>query len=171
MRDNAVILLAGLAAAFALMHSRALAFGAVLTSANVYDLARQQIAVGNFDVSADMVRRVAWIESHFDPSASRYEAALGDASTGLMQTLLSTARWLATDMGYTAYGVPTFNTLLGPQASLYFGAAYLDYLSTYSGQSRSEEWMIRAYNGGPGFSTSSTNNYWAKYQAAKSEVG
>lgn len=169
--NKSVVVLAGLAGVFALMHSRMVSAGGVLSLDNVKTLARQQIAVGSFNVSTDMVVRIAWIESHFDPSASRYEAHLGDASTGLMQTLLSTAQWLARDMGYSAYGVPGLNDLMSPQVSLYFGASYLDYLSRWKGQSRSEEWIVRSYNGGPGNLNSQTAHYWAKYQAAKNEVG
>jgi len=170
VKKNALIVLAGLAGVFAVMHNRAVAAGAVLSLSAVQNLAA---AVGRygFNVSPQMIVRIAWIESSFNPSASRYEDALGDASTGLMQTLLSTARWLARDMGYSAYGVPALSDLMRPEVSVYFGAAYLDYLSRYRNQSRSEEWMIRAYNGGPGFTTNSTNNYWSKYMAAKSEVG
>jgi len=170
MTRNAVILLAGLAATFALLHKRAVAFGLTLDQVEVQMLASEIINRYRFSISPEMVVRIAWIESHFDASASRYEPHLQDASTGLMQTLLSTARWLATDMGYSAY-VPTMADLMDTKTSIYFGAAYLDYLSRYRGKSRSEEWIVRAYNGGPGHSTGATNAYWQKYLKAKGEVG
>eukprot|EP00899_Mesostigma_viride_P014269 jgi/Mesvir1/22843/Mv25123-RA.2 len=114
----------------------------------------------------EMLRAIAEIESGYRPHAYRWEEALGEPSVGLMQTLLSTARWLATDMGYVAFGVPTLEALMDPWISLYFGAAYLDWLSHYGGRPQSLEFMVRAYNGGPGGATSSaTLAYWRKYQA------
>lgn len=171
MKKNTVLVLAGLAGLFAAMHKRAIAGEGILPLENVRDLARQAIGIGNFNVPVERLVRIAWIESHFDPSASRWEVHIGDTSTGLAQTLLGTARWLAKDMGYTAYGVPSLSDLASPQISLYFGAAYLDWLSRYRGQSRSEEWIVRSYNGGPGHSTAATNNYWNKYRKAVGEVG
>lgn len=171
MKEKALLVLAGLAGLFAVMHKRVMAGEGALSPANVKTLARQAIEIDNLNVPVDRLVRIAWIESHFDPTASRYEAGIGDTSTGLTQTLLSTARWLAQDMGYTAYGVPTLAALASPQVSLYFGAAYLDYLSKYRGRSRSEEWVVRAYNGGPGHTTAGTNAYWRKYQRAIEEVG
>lgn len=121
-------------------------------------------------VDGQMVLAIGWIESGFNPTAVRYEARINDASVGVMQTLVATAQWLAADMGYTAYGVPDFEALLDAETSVYFGAAYLDYLANRNGLTRggSEETIVRAYNGGPGgASSAATAPYWAKYQAAK----
>lgn len=169
--ENLTLMLGGLAALFAVLHKSAVASGNTLSLPNVRNLARQAIGIGNFNVPVDRLVRIAWIESHFDPNAARYEPHLGDTSTGLTQTLLSTARWLAKDMGYSAYGIPTAAALTSPQVSLYFGAAYLDWLSTYRGIDRGEEWIVRSYNGGPGHSQSATERYWAKFQAAEKEIG
>lgn len=43
-----------------------------------------------------MICAIADIESSRQPLAYRFEPKLGEASTGLMQTLQSTADWLAT---------------------------------------------------------------------------
>lgn len=43
-----------------------------------------------------MVCAIAEVESSRLPLAYRFEPKLGEASTGLMQTLQSTAEWLAT---------------------------------------------------------------------------
>lgn len=174
MKARTLTLLAGLAGAFALLSRRTLAAGAaggVLSLREVRALAEGTVAAFAFDVPADLVVRIAWIESHFNPSAIRYEAHIGDASAGLMQTLLGTAQWLARDMGYSAFGVPDLARLLEPQASLYFGAAYLDYLRTWRGQRRSDEWIVRHYNTGPGASDALGEPYWQKYLAAKKEIG
>jgi len=118
-----------------------------------------------------MISAIAEIESNKQPFAYRYEPKLGEASTGIMQTLQSTAEWLARDMGYRAYeieGAPTI--LYRPFVSVYFGAAFLKWLSTYDGKKRNEEFMVRAYNGGPKKAThKSTLQYWTRYQLVKQE--
>lgn len=43
-----------------------------------------------------MICAIAEVESSRIPLAYRFEPRLGEASTGLMQTLQSTAEWLAT---------------------------------------------------------------------------
>eukprot|EP00250_Pteridium_aquilinum_P015870 c22811_g1_i2 orf=433-1734(+) len=80
-----------------------------------------------------MICAIAEIESDRQPLAYRFEPKLGEASTGLMQTLQSTAEWFA--------------------------------------RAQSEEFMVRAYNGGPKHTTSkSTLVYWNKYLAAKKSL-
>lgn len=119
-----------------------------------------------------MICAIAEIESNRQPFAYRYEPKLGEASTGVMQTLQSTAEWLARDMGYRAYELQGASTMLyRPFVSVYFGAAFLKWLSTYDGKKRSEEFMVRAYNGGPKRAThKSTLRYWTRYQLVKQEL-
>ncbi|GLJ52663.1 hypothetical protein SUGI_1120900 [Cryptomeria japonica] len=119
-----------------------------------------------------MICAIAEIESERQPFAYRYEPQLGEASTGIMQTLQSTAEWLARDMGYTVYQVEGAPTMLyRPFVSVYFGAAYLKWLSTYDGKKRSEEFMVRAYNGGPKRANhKSTLQYWKRYQLVKQSL-
>lgn len=70
-----------------------------------------------------MLCAIAEIESDRRPLAYRFEPALGEASTGLMQVLQSTAEWLARDMGYRAYTVNwASEQLYRPFAAVYFGA-------------------------------------------------
>lgn len=171
MSDRVAGLVALLAGAFALLHRRVLAGEAgAMTADQVRGFARSIVDSFGFDVAPDMLVRIARIESNFDPSAVRPEPQIGDASAGLMQTLVSTARWLA-DMGYDAFGDnPDLARLMQPQASLYFGAAYLDWLvNAYPG--KSEGWIVRSYNGGPGHSKAATDEYWRRYQDAKAELG
>jgi hypothetical protein len=47
---------------------------------------------------------ISLVESGGVKNAYRYEAHLNEGSAGLCQMLLSTAMWLANDMGYTAHG-------------------------------------------------------------------
>ncbi len=182
-QTNLAFIVAGLAAAFAFLNRKAFASeGPLWTLENVRAVAGTTVRSFNLRVDPDLIARIAWIESsnrereadavRFNTTALRFENHIGDASAGLMQTLVGTARWLAKDMGYTAFGVPTLDTLLSsPQASIYFGAAYLDYLSRYRGQARAEEWIVRSYNGGPGNVGNATADYWDKYLDAKKVVG
>lgn len=85
-------------------------------------------------------------ESSFDPSAYRFEAALNDASYGLMQVLYSTAR----DRGYS--GAP--EGLYDPMTNIRIGMRQLkwswDYLSTRM-RGLSELQWISSYNAGVGY--------------------
>ena len=54
--------------------------------------------------------------------------------TGLMGIDYPTAAWLSRDCGYTAYAVSSVDDLYNPFASMYFGAAYLGWLSRYEGR-------------------------------------
>lgn len=119
-----------------------------------------------------MICAISEIESDRQPFAYRFEPELGEASTGIMQTLQSTAEWLAREMGYKAYeikGAPAM--LYRPFVSIYFGAAFLKWLSTYEGKKRSEEFIVRAYNGGPKRANhKSTLQYWNRYQVVKQNL-
>lgn len=116
------------------------------------------------------VAAIAEVESSRLPLSLRYEPRREESSTGLMQVLQSTGEWLARDMGYTYYSVDWSSSLslYPPFTALYFGCAYLDWLSTYGGRKRREEFMVRGYNGGPGgVEGEKTERYWEKYQVAK----
>ena len=114
---------------------------------------------------------VAWIESAFNPTAVRVEPRIGDASVGLMQTLVGTARDMS--RSFQDKGVPDFSALLDPETSMYFGIAYLFWLKGRDAFDRhGEEFAIRAYNGGPGgWSRSATQPYWDRYRAARERFG
>lgn len=177
MSDQLLALVTGLAGALYLLHRRQV--GAAdgpatpMSESEVRTLAENIVRSFGLQVDPAMLVRIAWIESTFDPNALRPEPQIADASAGLMQTLEGTAEWLASDMGYDAFGTnPNLQTLMSPQASLYYGAAYLEWLSNYRGQRRSEEWTVRGYNGGPGGADASyTLGYWRKYQDAKERFG
>ena len=143
------------------------------TSAELLKLAKEALQKHSnvLKVDAIMLAAVALVESSGDPKAYRYESHLGEASTGLTQVLTSTARWLAKDLGFNAYGIPTEEDLYNPEVSMYFGAAYLTWLSTYKGKKQSEEFVVRGFNGGPnGIKLKATQRYWEKYQKAKKEM-
>lgn len=150
-----------------------------LTKPEVLELARVTVDRFGLRSPVDMLVTMAWIESSFRPWV------IGDEgrSFGLMQLLdeprdRSTAQWLARDLGFNAYGssLPR-SELLRPQVSMYLGAAYVHWLSRYRGIARSEQWIVRAYNGGPGWesasssSLSNTLRHWNRYLAAKAQLG
>lgn len=99
---------------------------------------------GAFDLAE--ILAVIEIESGFNPRAYRAEPQLGDASRGLMQLLLSTAR----DRGYR--GVP--DGLYDPATNIRFGIAHLqwgrDYLRSRLGRAPSVSEWVGAYNAGVG---------------------
>lgn len=135
---------------------------------DVYNLAASQISTYGFNVAADMAAAIAIVESGdvsnpstgCNPAATRYEAKLGVSSDGLMQVLSTTAAWL-NSIGYTAYA-PT--GLADPATGMYYGLAYLDWLTKRGG---GENAVVQGYNAGPG---NASAPYLAKYIRAKSWV-
>lgn len=172
MSAKAAAALALVAVGLVAINERVLAGGlAPLSLSQVRALARD-VTSNLVRADPDMIVRIAWIESAFNPAAIRAEPKIGDASVGLMQTLISTAQWLHSDLGFTRLGRPDAATLMDPRQSMYFGGAYLLWLSTYRGRQRGEEFMVRAYNGGPGGADSSaTLEYWRRYLDAKRRFG
>lgn len=151
------------------------ASGGKLSQAQVEKYAK--LIVANFFPNVDwrMLVTMAYIESSFNPKAYRYESHIKDASYGLMQVLLGTAKWIYTDLGKRAYGTPTASNLYTPEQAMYYGAAYVNWLRTYKGVARSPEWIVRAYNGGPGWASTTngknmTLNHWTKYKKARDKL-
>ncbi|GLJ04865.1 hypothetical protein SUGI_0005030 [Cryptomeria japonica] len=61
--------------------------------------------------------------------------------------------------------------LYKPVVSVYLGAAYLKWLSTYDGKKRGEEFMVHAFNGGPKRENHKSNlQYWKRYQLVKQSL-
>lgn len=142
-----------------------------LTRAEVEDLARR--TVQTYDLKADWRDLVttAAIESSWRPHV------VGDdgRSIGLMQTQLATAQDLASK-GYVAHGTPDADDLRNPAVSMYFGAAYFDWLWRYFPAAQaSKEWQVRAYNGGPGWPNTNagpslTAKYWRKWRDRRAQL-
>lgn len=142
-----------------------------LSIAEVERLARRTVERDFPRVDPLMLRAIAEIESARNPKAVRPEPQINDASAGLMQTLLATARWLAGPMGKDRFGTnPELADLLDPRVSMYYGAAMLDWLSTWRGQDRPEHWIVQSYNGGPGNFSAQTERYYERYEAAKARL-
>jgi len=147
-----------------------------LSRAQVEAIAQHVCASYFPNIDWRMVVAIASIESSFNPTAARTEynsnGSVRDVSYGMMQVLTGTASWLYTDLGARAYGAPTPALLSQPEANIYFGTAFLNWLAGYHGGGHTEEWVVRAYNGGQGWQStakgpSMTEAYWAKYQSRK----
>lgn len=138
-------------------------------ASKVIGVAQNYNILYGFNIDPVMVAAIVKNESSFDPKAYRYEPHIDDASYGLMQTLLKTAQWMH-DIGYVAFPRPSGESLYDGNTSIYFGMAYLHYLSRYRGKKRDERFIIESYNGGPGNTNRQTADYYEKYTNAKTEV-
>lgn len=116
-----------------------------------------------------MICAIAELASDRQPLAKRYDKKTKETTVGIMQILPKTAEWLFRDMGYRSYKVQEDpNILFRPFVSVYFGAAYLIWLSNFEQRERSEEFVIRAYRCGTKKAThKSTLNYWKLYLSVK----
>lgn len=167
------------------------ATGPQLSLPETSELVRWTLASDNFpDVSPLMLGTVIEIESARRPMAIRPEPGIEDFSVGMTQTLVKTARALHDRLGFDAWPSPGHlnmdygetdsrrvsespaKILFDPRASIYYGAAALQDIAWYGSGNHSEEWIIRAYNGGPkyGPTSSATLNHWRKYQAAQEQI-
>lgn len=166
-RDGVIAAL-GLAGLFFALHTRQVQAGAVLDRATVEAMAARNNSAYGWSVSPRLVAAIAKVESDYNPLAIRFEPYVPhvggpDFSVGLMQTLVSTAEWLHDGMGYRGKPRPTRESLMDAETSLYYGQAYLHYLSRYGGRARDTDWIIQSYNAGPGNAQAA---YLAKVKAA-----
>lgn len=124
-----------------------------LTETEVKALAAHIVDYYGFNVDVKLLVATAWIESSFRPWVYRHEkradGTIWDTSYGLMQTLVGTAADMYAK-GYRDMGEPTTINLKSPYVSMYFGAAYFDWLKR-NWANKPYEWYVRAYNGGPGW--------------------
>lgn len=85
--------------------------------------------------------------------------------TGLMGVDYPTACWLYKDLGYKAYKVESVEDLMKPFVSMYFGAAYLAWLSEYEGRERTPQFVVQAYIAGPkNVNLQETGPLWLKFE-------
>jgi soluble lytic murein transglycosylase-like protein len=145
--------LAAIAAVLAIVASRGLAEPApprtaerisVERAADIIDFWNQAEHAGGFDVR-DVLAIVA-IESAFDPAAHRDEPHIGDASRGLMQVLLSTAR----DRGFVGDPAWLYDPVVSVQIGLRQLAWSRRFLADRLGRSPTEAEWIGSYNAGVG---------------------
>lgn len=89
----------------------------------------------------------------------------GQQGTGLMQTELQTVQWLAScSPRYGVFSVASAADLSRPFVSMFYGAAYVHWLSRFEGKVQGEEFIVRGYVGGPNGSRSAeTLPFWESY--------
>ncbi|CAN4103793.1 unnamed protein product [Withania somnifera] len=89
--------------------------------------------------------------------------------TGLMGIDYPTARWLYKDLSYKAHKVESVEDLTKPFVSMYFGAAYVAWLSEYEGRERSLQFIVQAYLAGPqNVNLQETGPMWLRFEEALS---
>ncbi|XP_043698786.1 uncharacterized protein LOC122649621 [Telopea speciosissima] len=123
-------------------------------------------------VDPDMICAIAELQSDRQLLTTRYNKKTKETGFGIMQLSPKTAEWLVRDMGYRQYEIEGDSTLLyKPFISVYFGAAYLKWLSNYEEKERNEEFVIRAYKGGTKKAKhKSTLDYWRRYLSVKQSL-
>ncbi|GMN36482.1 hypothetical protein TIFTF001_042446 [Ficus carica] len=116
-----------------------------------------------------MICAIAELESDRHPLAKWYDKKSKDTTRGIMQLLPKTADWLYRDLHYQSYEVEGNPDLLfKPFVNVYFGAAYLKWLSNFDQKERSEEFVVRSYKGGTKKATSKkTLPFWQRYLSVK----
>ncbi|CAN6879226.1 unnamed protein product [Brassica oleracea] len=117
----------------------------------------------------EMICAIAELESDRKPLIMRYNKKTKETGLGILQVFAKTAEWLAGGQGYQEYNVDDNPDLLHkPFINVYFAAAYLKWLTDYQNNQRSEEFVVRAYNGGTKKAThKSTLPYWKRYLVVK----
>ncbi|KAK9152196.1 hypothetical protein Syun_010505 [Stephania yunnanensis] len=123
-------------------------------------------------IDPDIICAIAELESDRQLLATRYNKKIKDYTIGIMQLLPQTAEWLFREMGYRAYDIiGNPDMLYRPFTSVYFGAAYLNWLSSYEGIERMEEFVVRAYRHGTKKAThKSTLKCWQLYLSVKQSL-
>ncbi|XP_050221058.1 uncharacterized protein LOC126671334 [Mercurialis annua] len=123
-------------------------------------------------IATDMLCAIAELASDRQLLAENYDKKIKQTTLGIMQILPKTAEWLVRDLGYRTYAVEDNQEILyRPFVSVYFGAAYLRWLSNFEQKERSEEFVVRAYKGGTKKAThKSTLQYWKGYLSVKESL-
>lgn len=97
-------------------------------------------AAVKYNVEPALIKAIIKVESNFDPMAYRSEVVVGDASWGLMQVLLSTAKEV------TGNSSLTVSELINPANNIDIGTKFLSrQLNRYGGNVKD---AIAAYNSG-----------------------
>lgn len=119
-----------------------------------------------------MICALADILSDRQLLAERYDKKTKETKLGIMQISLPTANWLVREMGYKNYDIEgNPHMLYRPFVNVYFGAAYIKWLSNHDDKERSEEYVVRAYKGGIKNAThKSTVDYFARYLSVKDSL-
>ncbi|WOL12271.1 hypothetical protein Cni_G21037 [Canna indica] len=126
----------------------------------------------NSQIEPDMICAIAEIASGRQLLAECYDRKTKQSRIGIMQIAPEIAEWLVRDMGYRKYEVEGNPAMLfKPFVNVYFGAAYIKWLSSCDGKERTEEFVIRAYNGGiKKANHKSTVDYFRRYLSIRDSL-
>ncbi|KAJ4748286.1 transglycosylase [Rhynchospora pubera] len=126
----------------------------------------------NSQLDPNMICALCEIVSDRKLFIEQYEKKLKETRIGIMQVAPETADWLSREMGYRAYEIDiNTNVLYRPFVNVYFGAAYIKWLSSCDGKERNEEFVIRAYKGGKKKAMhKSTQIYFQRYMSVKESL-
>ena len=123
--------------------------GAVVLSQSTLDPIIQEMGQ-KYGIEPELIKAHIKVESNWDVNASRYEAHKGDASWGLMQLLLSTAREVLQNPNLTT------TQLIQPRNNIEAGTRFISQLRSRFGNVRN---AIAAYNAGSPRLDSTGKNY------------
>lgn len=98
-----------------------------------------QSAAKQYQIDPDLIRAIISVESNWDPNAYRAEPQISDASYGLMQLLLSTAKSVSGNSSLTP------NQLIDPTLNISLGSQYLRQLYNRFGNLMD---VVASYNAG-----------------------
>ncbi|XP_027343816.1 uncharacterized protein LOC113856266 [Abrus precatorius] len=102
-------------------------------------------------------------------SSMRFVHGVG-SRPGIMGIDYSTASWLYFDLGSKAYELESVDDLNNPFVSMYFGAAYVAWLSEYEGRERNPEFFVEAYFVGPkNVNLQDTSTLWLEFKETLSK--
>lgn len=123
--------------------------GAVILSPSTLEPIITEMGI-KYNVEPALIKAHIKQESNWDVNASRFEAHKGDASWGLMQLLLSTAKEVLRN--------PTLTTtqLIQPRVNIEAGTKFISQLQSRFGNMRD---VIAAYNAGSPRLNSKTGKY------------
>ncbi|KAL5568356.1 hypothetical protein UlMin_024931 [Ulmus minor] len=123
-------------------------------------------------IDPGMICAIAELESDRQPLTARYNRKAKEYALGIMQILPKTAEWLYRELNYQSHEVEgNPDHLFRPLVNVYFGAAYIKWLSNFDQKERSEEFIVRAYKGGTKKAThKSTLPYWQRYLSVKESL-
>ncbi|KAG5025663.1 hypothetical protein AAZX31_08G163300 [Glycine max] len=121
------------------------------------------------EIDPDMICAIAELESDRQLLVMNSRHKSKEPTVGLMQLLPKTTEWLMSELGYCSYEADENREFLfKPFVNVYFGAAYIKWLSNFENKKRSEEFIVRAYKGGTKKAThKSTLRYWNCYLSVK----
>lgn len=178
MTEFALVALAGAAAIALLLRSPAAAGGTRSSASSslegqlsvneVSGLAARTVAEHGFDADPRILTTLAFVESSGNADVGVHPDGV---SLGLMGLTMGVVRDNA-GRGNLAFPATREAVLESAEASVYHAAAHLDWLRTFGGTRRSDEFVIRAYNRGVGGASAGLGaDYLERFKAVRRRIG